>query len=82
MKKLIVLSVLLGSTLLPYNHVSAQSENTETEETGKKGGYIYEVDGCFFHVVTHSILWGLITWEDTPEPMGCGQGGLWGEGHP
>ncbi|GAA4162696.1 hypothetical protein GCM10022217_30570 [Chryseobacterium ginsenosidimutans] len=77
MKKLIVLSVLLGSTLLPYNHVSAQSEkeNTETQETGKKGGYIYlSNDGCYYQVVTHSILWGLIEWEDEPRQIGCGSG--------
>jgi hypothetical protein len=78
MKKLIVLSVLFASTFLPHNNVSAQSD----EETGKKGGYIYELNGCFYHVVTHSMLWGLITWEDAPEWMGCGEGGLWGEGHP
>ena len=78
MKKLAILAVLFFSTFLPHNTVSAQTD----EETGRRGGYIYELNGCFYSVVTHSILWGLITWEEDPVPLGCGTGGLWGEGHP
>lgn len=81
MKKLIVLSVLFASTVLPHNQISAQSDESTTD-TERKSGYIFTSGGCFYSVVTHSMLWGLITWEENPVLLGCGEGGLWGEGHP
>lgn len=77
---------VLLSAALPYNYVNTQSEesieNANNNPNERRGGYIYYKDGCFYHVVTHSILWGLIQWEENPVLMGCGEGGLWGEGHP
>ncbi|WP_415327069.1 hypothetical protein [Chryseobacterium sp. MMS23-Vi53] len=65
MKKLMIMSAFA---------LFASASLTNTQVQAKEGGYIYESGGCYFHVVTHSMLWGLITWEEDPRPLGCGSG--------
>lgn len=66
MKKLIVLSAFA---------LFASASLTNTQVQAKKGGYIFvDSQGCYYQVVTHSMLWGLITWEEDPRPLGCGSG--------
>lgn len=66
MKRLILLSFLAL-------FVSASFTNTQVQ--AKVGGYIWKDSaGCYYQVVTHSMLWGLIEWEDAPRLIGCGPG--------
>lgn len=66
MKKLFVLSAFA---------LFASASLTNTQVQAKEGGYIYvDTQGCYFHVVTHSMLWGVITWEEKPRLIGCGSG--------
>lgn len=71
MKKFFLLPafLLLISASLPSTNISAQETPTETE---KRGGYIWTTsDGCHYLVVTHSVLWGLFSWEEDPVLIAC-----------
>ncbi|WP_415327051.1 hypothetical protein [Chryseobacterium sp. MMS23-Vi53] len=63
MKKLFVLSAFAL-------FASASLTNTQVQA---KGGQIYLIDGCYYVVEHHSVLWGLFEW-DTKDLIGCGSG--------
>lgn len=53
----------------------ATASLSDNQVQARKGGYIWRTsDGCYYHIVTHSILWGLIEWEEEPRLIGCGAG--------
>lgn len=55
---------------------SASLNNTQAQvKPGNGAGQIYldESTGCYFVVVHHSMLWGLIQW-DTTDTIDCGSG--------
>ncbi|SDI23854.1 hypothetical protein SAMN05421846_105148 [Chryseobacterium taeanense] len=63
MKKLMIMSAFA---------LMASASLTNTQIQAKKGGYIWKDSaGCYYEVVTHSMLWGLIEWEDEPRLIGC-----------
>lgn len=68
MKKLIVLSAFALFASVSLTNTQAQVK------PGNGAGQIYlDSDGCYWEVVHHSMLWGLIQW-DTENFIGCGSG--------
>ncbi|WP_412468749.1 hypothetical protein [Pedobacter sp. KLB.chiD] len=66
MKKLIIMTAFA---------FFATASLTSSEVQAKEKGQIYIDDqGCYYEVVTHTILWGLITWDSEPRLIGCGSG--------
>ncbi len=66
MKKLMIMSAFA---------LMASASLTNTQVQAKQGSYLYlGGDGCYYVVVTHSILWGAIEWEEAPRQVGCGSG--------
>jgi len=65
MKKLMIMSAF---------RLMASASLTNTQLQAKQSSYIWFSNGCYFQVVTHSILWGLIEWEEEPSLIGCGSG--------
>lgn len=65
MKKLMIMSAFA---------LMASASLTNTQVQAKETSQLFLVDGCYYVVVTHSILWGLIEWQDEPRKIGCGSG--------
>jgi len=67
MKKLFVLSAFAL-------FASSSLTNTQAQvKPGNGGGQIQLIDGCYYVVTHHSMIFGLFQW-DSQDLIGCGSG--------